>query len=101
MSGRSSALTRELEQLLTLTRAEIESAHADARARARLVEFCVDEEIELREEAESAHARGDEEHALHCAQEASAWRHTARILRSADRDAAAGRAPTGRTARLA
>ncbi len=101
MSSRSSALTRELEQLLTLTRADIDRACTDEQARALLIEFCVDEEIELLEEAESAHARGDSEHALHCAQEASAWRHTARILRAADRDAATGRVPTERTARLA
>ncbi len=101
MSGRSSALAHELEQLLTLTRADIDRACTDARARTVLIEFCTDEEIELREEAEGAHARGDLDHALHCEQEASAWRHTARVLRSTDHETQRATVSTARAARLA
>ncbi|MGU3293390.1 hypothetical protein [Williamsia sp. M5A3_1d] len=79
----TSDIERELEQLLTLSRAQIERACTDARAREELVELSLDEDLELREAAAAAHDRGDEEHARACEQEASAWRHTARLLREA------------------
>ncbi|WP_150116558.1 hypothetical protein [Williamsia herbipolensis] len=74
-------ISDELEQLLTLSRAQIDSALTDDGARDDLIELSLDEDLELREAAAAALDRGDDEHARAYEQEASAWRHTARLLR--------------------
>ncbi|MCX6470075.1 MAG: hypothetical protein NTW76_12280 [Corynebacteriales bacterium] len=74
-------ISDELEQLLTLSRAQIDRALTDDGARDGLIELSLDEDLELREAAAAALDRGDDEHARAYEQEASAWRHTARLLR--------------------
>ncbi|MGJ0117832.1 hypothetical protein ACQ7HM_01375 [Williamsia sp. MIQD14] len=88
-------ISEELEQLLTLSRAQIDRALTEATARDGLIELSLDEDLELREAASAALDRGDEEHARACEQEASAWRHTARLLREVP---GAARSAAARTA---
>ncbi|GAA2064942.1 hypothetical protein [Williamsia deligens] len=75
------ALIRELELLATLSQTQIRAALDDVAARAELVSSCLDEDVELRAEADHARDRGDDETACHHEQEASAWRATASALR--------------------
>ncbi|MGZ8176899.1 hypothetical protein ACXVUM_03125 [Williamsia sp. SKLECPSW1] len=79
------ALIRELELLATLSQSQIRTAVDDIAARAELVGFALDEDVELRREADHARDAGDDETACHLEQEASAWRATATTLRRAGR----------------
>lgn len=79
------ALARELELLATLTRSQIRAALTSATARAELVAFALDEDVELRREADLARDADDEDTACHLEQEASAWRATVSVLRRTGR----------------
>lgn len=68
---------------MTLRRDQIEWACADSAALIELFEFGMDEVVELRELAELEWDRGNKDIAQHLEQEASAWGHTVRLLRSA------------------
>ncbi|WP_299576022.1 hypothetical protein [uncultured Williamsia sp.] len=83
------ALIRELELLATLSQSQIRSALDSVPARAELVALALDEDVELRREADLARDVDDEETACHLEQEAAAWRATATALRRAGRGAAA------------
>lgn len=87
VSGLSAAaqseLADDLERLLTLRRDQIDWACADTTALIELIDFGVDEVVELRELAELEWDRGHAEIAQHLEQEASAWGHTVRLLRAA------------------
>ncbi|MFJ6098099.1 hypothetical protein [Williamsia muralis] len=86
MSGLSlsaqAALRDDLERLMTLQRDQIDWACSNIDSIKELVAFGLDEVVELRELAELEWDRGNEEIAQHLEQEASAWNHTVRLLRT-------------------
>lgn len=84
------ALIRELELLATLSQTQIRAAVDSVAARAELAAFALDEDVELRREADLAREVGDEETACHLEQEASAWRSTVTVLRRIGRGRATG-----------
>lgn len=77
------ALRDDLERLMTLQRDQIDWACSNIDSIKELVAFGLDEVVELRELAELEWDRGNEEIAQHLEQEASAWNHTVRLLRTA------------------